>query len=201
MLVIDNPEIAECSLPTEFGQFRLRLFVNPADQSHNVALVKGRVDGDEAVLARIHSECLTGEVFSSQRCDCRHQLLSALGAIAEHGTGVLLYLRQEGRGIGLANKIRAYGLQEAGLDTFEANLALGLPADSRDYHFAGVMFRSLGVRSVRLMTNNPEKAAALGELGIEVVEQIRMSGGRTPHNTAYLSAKVRVTGHDPALLV
>lgn len=201
MFVIDDLETAECSLPTEFGQFQLRLFVNPADQSHNVALVMGRVDGDEAVLARIHSECLTGEVFSSQRCDCRHQLRSALGAIARRGKGVLLYMRQEGRGIGLANKIRAYELQEAGLDTFEANLALGLPADSRDYHFAGVMFKSLGVRRVRLMTNNPDKAADLNNVGIEVVEQIRMGGGRTAHNASYLSAKVRVTGHDPALLV
>lgn len=200
MFVIDKPETAECTLPTEFGQFQLRLFVNPVDQTHNVALFMGRIDGDEAVLARIHSECLTGEVFSSQRCDCRHQLWSALAAIAEHGTGVLLYLRQEGRGIGLANKIRAYGLQEAGLDTFEANLALGLPVDSRDYHFAGVMFRSLGIRRVRLMTNNPQKAATLNQLGTEVVEQIRMSGGRTPYNGAYLSAKVSISGHDPALL-
>lgn len=200
MILTHEPETAECYLPTDFGDFRLHVFVNPTDKSENLALVMGEISCDKPVLVRLQSECLTGEVFSSQRCDCRHQLHKSLQIIAAEGSGVLLYMRQEGRGIGITNKVRAYRLQEQGLDTFEANAEMGLPIDARDYGFAGLMLGWLGVNKVRLLTNNPEKVAKLRHCGIKVVERLSIGGGQTPHNLEYLAAKVTRANHDPVLL-
>ena len=187
--------VAVAELPTRSGPFRIVGFWNNRDAKEHVAMVHGEVVGAADVPVRIHSECLTGDVMGSLRCDCRDQLVEGLAAIAREGRGVLLYLRQEGRGIGLINKIRAYALQEQGLDTVEANLALGFRDDERDYAVAAHMLLSLGVRSVRLITNNPEKLRQLAQHGVTVV-------GRTPHvippnahNRFYLETKARRSGH------
>jgi GTP cyclohydrolase II len=192
--------VAVAALPTRFGPFRLVGFWNNRDAKEHVALVLGEVVKGEAVPVRLHSECLTGDVMGSLRCDCRDQLTGGLEAIQRLGRGVLLYLRQEGRGIGLINKIRAYALQEAGLDTVEANLALGFRDDERDYAVAAHMLHSLGLRSVNLITNNPEKLRQLAQHRVEVA-------GRIPHvippnefNRFYLETKARRSGHliDPS---
>ena len=183
-------------LPTLHGLFRIHVFTDRATGSEHVALVSGDVFGQERVATRIHSECLTGDAFGSLRCDCREQLDRGLDRLATRACGVLLYLRQEGRGIGLANKIRAYRLQqEKGLDTVDANLALGLPDDCRDYEFAASMLRRLGVRSVSLMTNNRDKISQLSRAGIPVVARIPHVIEPGPLNHAYLDTKARRSGH------
>jgi GTP cyclohydrolase II len=186
--------VSKVELPTRFGHFRAIAFAaDPAGKEH-VALVHGEVAGKEAVPTRLHSECLTGDVLGSLRCDCRDQLTASLEALARHDSGILLYLRQEGRGIGLANKLRAYALQEHGFDTFEANRLLGFAEDARDYGGAAEMLRALNVRSVRLMTNNPSKMDGLREHGIDVVGRIPLVAAVNEHNVRYLDAKER-SGH------
>jgi len=170
-------------------------FEDPESNKEHVVLTMGDVGNGEPVLARVHSECLTGDALFSMRCDCGNQLQAALKAIAEEGRGALFYLRQEGRGIGLLNKIKAYKLQDEGADTVEANEQLGFGADMRDYSMLGPMFKHLHITSVRLMTNNPRKVAALEEAGIKVVERIALHTDRNPHNEKYLTTKAGKLGH------
>lgn len=186
--------IASSQLPTRWGLFVAHSFVDAVHKEHLV-LTLGDVAGDEPVLTRIHSECLTGDALFSQRCDCGHQLRSALQQIGSEGRGALLYLRQEGRGIGLHNKIRAYGLQDCGADTVDANLRLGFSADAREYAVCGPMLAHIGVRRLRLMTNNPAKTNALTAMGFEVVERVALPSGRNAHNAAYLDTKAGRMGH------
>jgi GTP cyclohydrolase II len=181
---------AESSLPTRYGTFRVLVFRHEREpEREHVAVVAGDVAGGEDVPVRLHSECLTSEVLGSLKCDCREQLESALAHLGRTGRGAVLYLRQEGRGIGLANKIRAYALQARGADTVDANRALGLPDDARDYAQSAAMLRALGIRSVRLMTNNPDKLTALRALGIEVRGRIPVVIPPNPHSRVYLEAK------------
>ncbi len=187
--------LAHSQLPTKYGAFQVHVFTEPPDGKEHVALTMGQWTAVDAVLCRVHSECLTGDVLGSLRCDCGEQLQAALQRIAETGVGVLLYLRQEGRGIGLANKIRAYALQEAGADTVEANEQLGFAPDQREYATAIDMLRKLGVQRLRVMTNNPRKVDALQAGGIEVVERIPHECGSNPHNEAYLFTKASKLGH------
>lgn len=187
--------IASCKLPTPWAVFELNAFVDQASGKEHLALTLGDVAGSEPVLSRIHSECLTGDALFSQRCDCGAQLENALKKIGEEGRGALLYLRQEGRGIGLANKIRAYRLQDAGADTVEANHDLGFGADQRTYDLCRPMLRQLGIEKVRLMTNNPRKIAALQQLGISVVERLPLIVNRNPFNDRYLDTKTFKLGH------
>ncbi|HEU5312130.1 MAG TPA: GTP cyclohydrolase II [Candidatus Eisenbacteria bacterium] len=186
--------VSTVDFPTRFGHFRAIAFAADQAGKEHVAIVHGDVVGEEAVPTRLHSECLTGDALGSLRCDCRDQLTAALEAIARHDSGILLYLRQEGRGIGLANKLRAYALQEHGFDTFEANRLLGFAEDARDYGGAADMLRALGVRSVRLMTNNPSKLDGLRGHGIPVVGRIPLVAKANEHNVRYLDAKER-SGH------
>ena len=185
---------AEAPLPTERGLFRTVVFRDRRGGQEHAALVLGDPAG-HAVLTRVHSECLTSEVFGSLKCDCRAQLDRALDLIAARGRGVLLYLRQEGRGIGLGNKIRAYALQAAGADTYQANRALGFPDDLRSYGVAAAMLRLLGVRSVQLITNNPLKVQGLVEAGVPVRRRVALPSPTNPHNLQYLRAKAEQTGH------
>ena len=185
---------AHTILPTRYGDFHLTVYVTASGAEH-VALTVGAVAGDDAVLVRPHSECLTGDVFGSRRCDCGEQLAASLRLLQAEGRGVLLYLRQEGRGIGLTNKILAYAYQDRGYDTVEANLALGLPADRRDYADAAAMLRDLGVRRARVLTNNPLKVAGLRRYGIEVVERVPLVVPPNPTNLRYLSTKRQKMGH------
>jgi len=187
--------VAVADLPTRFGRFRLVGFWNNRDGKEHVAMVHGDVVGEEEVPVRIHSECLTGDVLGSLRCDCRDQLTEGLRAIAAAPRGVLLYLRQEGRGIGLLNKIRAYALQEEGLDTVEANRALGFRDDERDYAIAAHMLTSLGIRSVRLITNNPDKIRQLTQHGVVVTGRIPHVIPPNEYNRFYLETKARRSGH------
>ncbi|HMJ03643.1 MAG TPA: GTP cyclohydrolase II, partial [Conexibacter sp.] len=182
-------------LPTAFGEFNVVGYRSLVDDKHHVALVKGAVAGTEDVLVRVHSECLTGDVFHSLRCDCGEQLESALAMIEESGQGVLLYLAQEGRGIGLLNKLRAYKLQEEGLDTVDANLKLGLPADLRDYGIGAQILVDLGLTSIRILTNNPKKIVGLEGYGLSVAGQVPIQPTPNPHNEAYLRAKRDRMGH------
>lgn len=186
--------ITSCRLPTEWGIFTMHGFEEHNGQEH-IALVMGDVADGKPVLARIHSECLTGDAFFSQKCDCGPQLQAAMQAIQAEGKGVIAYLRQEGRGIGLINKIRAYRLQDEGMDTVEANLALGLPIDARDFRLAQSMFEQLGVHSVRLLTNNPEKVATLQQAGIQISERIPLKVGQNLENQNYLHTKAAKLGH------
>ena len=176
-------------LPTRYGQFRIHAFVCPFSGEEHVALVRGRVEGREDVLVRLHSECLTGDVFGSERCDCGEQLDAAMKKIAKAPQGVLLYLAQEGRGIGIANKVAAYHLQDHGVDTVDANRLLGFPADLRSYQCAACMLRVLGVRSVRLMTNNPAKIEQLEAHGVRVTERIPLEIPAKASNRDYLLTK------------
>ena len=187
--------VVATQLPTAFGTFVAVGYRSLVDNKHHVALVKGDVDGQEDVLVRVHSECLTGDVFHSLRCDCGEQLESALATIEQEGRGVLLYLSQEGRGIGLLNKLRAYKLQEEGLDTVDANLRLGLPADLRDYGIGAQILGDLGLTSIRILTNNPKKISGLAGYGLSVVDQIPIEHISNPHNEAYLRAKAERMGH------
>jgi GTP cyclohydrolase II len=187
--------VTSCTLPTPWAQFTLHAFVEHATGKEHLAMTLGDLSQGDAPLARIHSECLTGDVMFSQRCDCGAQLESALQRIADEGRGVLLYLRQEGRGIGLVNKIRAYRLQEAGADTVEANLQLGFHADARNYELVQPMLAQFGIEAVRLMTNNPRKIAALEKLGIAVAERVPLLVNRNPYNNSYLNTKQAKLGH------
>ena len=187
--------LATTALPTRFGAFDLHLYKNDVDGQMHVALVKGDVKGDDPVLVRVHSECLTGDVFGSLRCDCGPQLEKAMVHIEHAGKGVLLYMKQEGRGIGLEAKIKAYALQERGRDTVEANVELGFPADLRDYGIGAQILVSLGVRKMRLMTNNPRKIVGLGAYGLEVVERIPIEVAPNESNVRYLSTKKDKLGH------
>lgn len=187
--------VAACRLPTEYGLFSLHGFEEIASGQEHVALVMGDVAQGGPVLSRIHSECLTGDALFSQKCDCGPQLQAAMRAVQAEGRGVIVYLRQEGRGIGLINKIRAYKLQDAGMDTVEANLALGLPIDARDFTLARDIYRHLGVEEVRLLTNNPEKLATMRRNGINVVERVPLQVGVNPENEGYLNTKAEKLGH------
>jgi 3,4-dihydroxy 2-butanone 4-phosphate synthase/GTP cyclohydrolase II len=186
---------SEAFLPTQYGDFRIQVHHEEETGLDHVALVLGSMTGPDAVLVRIHSECLTGDVFGSTRCDCGPQLEAALEAIVAKGWGVLLYLRQEGRGIGLHAKIQAYHLQDEGADTMDANLMLGLPADGRNYAVAVNMLAELGVSSVNLLTNNPEKVSQLKDLGIHVVDRTPLIAGVSEQNRSYLATKVERMGH------
>jgi 3,4-dihydroxy 2-butanone 4-phosphate synthase/GTP cyclohydrolase II len=185
----------EVKLPTAYGDFRAVAYRSLVDNKHHVALVKGEVEGQDDVLVRVHSECLTGDVFHSLRCDCGEQLESALSMIEAEGSGVLLYLAQEGRGIGLLNKLHAYKLQEEGLDTVDANLKLGLPADLRDYGIGAQILVDLGLSKIRIMTNNPKKIIGLEGYGLEVTDQVAIEHVPNEHNLEYLRAKKQRMGH------
>jgi 3,4-dihydroxy 2-butanone 4-phosphate synthase/GTP cyclohydrolase II len=187
--------VVSTKLPTGFGDFEAVGYRELVGGKHHVALVKGDVDGKDDVLVRVHSECLTGDVFHSLRCDCGEQLESALAMIEREGEGVLLYLAQEGRGIGLLNKLRAYKLQEGGMDTVQANLELGLPADLRDYGIGAQILVDLGLSSIRILTNNPKKIRGLEGYGLSVSAQIPIEHAPNPHNEAYLAAKRDKLGH------
>jgi 3,4-dihydroxy 2-butanone 4-phosphate synthase / GTP cyclohydrolase II len=187
--------VVATKLPTGFGEFVAVGYRSLVDNKHHVALVKGDVDGAQDVLVRVHSECLTGDVFHSLRCDCGEQLEAALSMIEQEGCGVLLYLSQEGRGIGLLNKLRAYKLQEEGLDTVDANLRLGLPADLRDYGIGAQILVDLGLSSIRILTNNPKKISGLAGYGLSVTDQLPIQPDPNPHNEAYLRAKRDRMGH------
>lgn len=187
--------IASAALPTPWAVFDMHGFEEAASGKEHVVLTLGDVSTAEPVLARVHSECLTGDALFSMRCDCGAQLEAAMQAIAKEGRGAILYLRQEGRGIGLLNKIKAYKLQDAGADTVEANEQLGFGADMRDYGICSEMLRHLSISQIRLMTNNPRKVAALADMGINVVERIALRSGENPHNEAYLKTKAGKLGH------
>lgn len=182
-------------MPTDFGEFQAVAYTNAVDNKEHVALVKGEIDGSKPVLVRVHSECLTGDVFHSHRCDCGPQFDAALKQIHEEGNGVLLYMRQEGRGIGLINKLKAYKLQEEGMDTVDANLSLGFAADLRDYGIGAQILKDLGVRQIRLLTNNPRKIKGLEGYGLEVVERVAIQMEENEDNTVYLHTKQAKLGH------
>ncbi len=187
--------VAEAKLPTEYGEFTMKVYVNVLDGKEHVALVRGNVDSDVPTLVRVHSECLTGDIFGSRRCDCGPQLHAALRQISDSGAGVLLYMRQEGRGIGLVNKIKAYALQEQGLDTVEANEALGFNADPRDYGIGAQILFDLGVRNMRLLTNNPTKRVGLQSYGLDVVELVPIEVAATEESMGYMTTKRDRMGH------
>jgi len=185
----------EVRMPTEFGEFRLIGYTNEVDKAEHVALVMGEPDADRPCMVRVHSECLTGDVFTSRRCDCGSQLHAAMRQVAEAGEGVILYLRQEGRGIGLLNKLRAYALQDVGHDTVEANEKLGFKADLRDYGIGAQILRDLGLRRLKLLTNNPKKIIALDGYGLEVSERVQLEVNEHEDNVAYLTTKRDKMGH------
>jgi len=187
--------IASSKLPTPFGVFTMHGFEDEETGKEHVALSMGDVADGQPVLARAHSECLTGDALFSMRCDCGYQLEAALRAVAEAGHGVVLYLRQEGRGIGLLNKIRAYHLQDQGADTVEANERLGFAADMRNYSMCRPMLDLLGIHTIRLMTNNPRKVKALSDAGVEIAERVPLQVGRNPFNDGYLNTKASKLGH------
>jgi 3,4-dihydroxy 2-butanone 4-phosphate synthase/GTP cyclohydrolase II len=187
--------LEEVELPTAYGQFKLRLYRSSPDGLDHLALIKGNLAAEEAPLVRVHSECLTGDVFGSARCDCGSQLHAAMSMIEEEGCGVVLYMRQEGRGIGLANKLHAYKLQEKGLDTVEANIQLGFAPDLRDYGVGAQMLTDLGLKRIRLMTNNPKKLIGLQGYGLEIVERVPIMFEPGMHNKHYLATKKAKMGH------
>jgi 3,4-dihydroxy 2-butanone 4-phosphate synthase/GTP cyclohydrolase II len=187
--------VAEAKLPTRHGEFTAIAYRSDTDADEHLALVMGDLDAAEPVLVRVHSECLTGDVFGSLRCDCGEQIGLAMESIAKEGRGVLLYMRQEGRGIGFHNKIRAYALQDKGLDTVEANLSLGFPSDLRDYGIGAQILADLGLHKIRLLTNNPKKVIGLEGYGLEVVEQVPIIATPNPYNRRYLATKQKKLGH------
>jgi 3,4-dihydroxy 2-butanone 4-phosphate synthase/GTP cyclohydrolase II len=187
--------VAEAKLPTVYGEFVAIAYKSDIDPDEHLALVMGDIATDEPVLTRVHSECITGEVFGSLRCDCGEQITMAMKAIAEEGRGVLLYMRQEGRGIGIHNKIRAYALQDKGLDTVEANLSLGFAPDLRDYGIGAQILAELGLHNIRLLTNNPKKVIGLESFGLKVVETVPIIASPNPYNYNYLETKQKKLGH------
>ena len=187
--------IASTTLPTEFGVFKLHLYASSIDKSHHIALIRGSVNTSEPVLVRVHSECLTGDILGSRRCDCGDQLHQAMRSIDEAGRGVLLYMRQEGRGIGLVNKVKAYALQDKGMDTVEANEALGFEADLRDYGIGAQILVDLGLKRINLMTNNPKKIVGLEGYGLRVIERVPLETEPTHLNRRYLTTKKEKLGH------
>ena len=191
--LVDRVEVVR--MPTDYGDFDLYLYESRTDGQSHLALVRGKVAGVKNVLVRVHSECLTGDVFGSQRCDCGHQLHQAMRQIAAEGKGVVLYMRQEGRGIGLGPKIMAYKLQERGYDTVEANLKLGYPSDLREYGLGAQILSDLGLKTIRLLTNNPKKVVGLEGYGLEIVEQVPIRIKPNPHNAKYLETKRVKLGH------
>ena len=186
---------ADANMPTKYGDFHIYVFKNDLDHKEHLAIVKGDVKDGEDVLVRVHSECLTGDVFGSKRCDCGEQLANALATIEKAGRGVVVYMRQEGRGIGLTNKIKAYALQEQGLDTVEANVELGFPADMREYSLAAQIIRYLGIKSIKLLTNNPSKKENLEHWGIQVDKRVPVIVKANSVNAAYLRTKKEKMGH------
>jgi len=187
--------VVETRLPTKFGVFRIRGYQNRINGEHHIALIMGEIDGDTPVLTRVHSECLTGDALGSIRCDCGDQYATAMEQIAAEGCGVLLYMRQEGRGIGLINKLKAYALQDQGMDTVEANLALGFSEDLRDYGIGAQILKDIGVKKLRLLTNNPKKIKGLEGYGLEIIERVPIQMEANAENVTYLKAKQRKLNH------
>lgn len=188
-------QVTKTDMPTRYGHFTAYGYVNKLNGEHHVALVKGEVGEGENLLCRVHSECLTGDTFGSMRCDCGQQLHAAMRQIEEEGRGILLYMRQEGRGIGLINKLRAYELQEQGMDTLEANLALGFKGDEREYYIGAQILRDLGAKTLRLLTNNPDKVYQLQDFGMEILERVPIQAPANPHDIRYLRTKQNRMGH------
>ena len=188
-------QVTKTDMPTRYGHFTAYGYINKLNGEHHVALVKGELGEGENLLCRVHSECLTGDTFGSLRCDCGQQLHAAMRQIEEEGRGILLYMRQEGRGIGLINKLRAYELQEQGMDTLEANLALGFKGDEREYYIGAQILRDLGAKTLRLLTNNPDKVYQLQDFGMEIVERVPIQAPANPHDIRYLRTKQRRMGH------
>jgi 3,4-dihydroxy 2-butanone 4-phosphate synthase/GTP cyclohydrolase II len=188
-------QVADTKLPTKYGNFRAKAFVNKLNGEHHVALVKGDIGDGNDVLCRVHSECLTGDAFGSLKCDCGQQFANAMMQIEKEGRGILLYMRQEGRGIGLINKLKAYELQDKGMDTLDANLALGFPGDMREYYIGAQILRDLGCKTLRLLTNNPDKVYGLSGFGIEIKERVPIQMDATDYDLFYLKTKRDRMGH------